>query len=414
LKFTKNIFFKNVSVLFLGTVISQAINIGGLPILSRMYGTTEFATLALFMAIGLIVLSFSTLQLDIAIVKTNVLEEKYALIRGAFLSVFIFSILTAIALLIWTQWNPQFTLFFILSLYIYFIVNAGNQIFVYFFNSEKKYRNIATARILLSSVNLIVAIFLFYWNPELGLIIALIIANCISLLCFLIFFGKQIKSIFQVTQPQIKAVFNKFFQFVKFSTPANFLDILSYQVVIIFLSKYFTEDITGSFFMAMRVVLLPTALIGNAISQVFYKDISDKFAESNLAASEFWKVWKFLFVVGIIPFTLLFLFGEILFGFVLGEEWRLAGQMGAILAISGFFIFLSSPTSTGFIVMNQQKYNLLNSSIRTIYTIILLIWSVAKNDIFFFLWCYAIAEFLMIILYNFVMLRLLQQQGKNQ
>ncbi|HHH49867.1 MAG TPA: hypothetical protein ENK52_02685 [Saprospiraceae bacterium] len=409
-KLRENIFFKNVSVLFLGTVISQAINIGGLPILSRMYGTAEFSTLAIFMAMGLIVLSFSTLKLDYAIVRSEMLEERLALIRAAFLSVLLVAIVVSVGLLGWSWWSTQLGFSFVSTLFIFFIANGGNQILIYFFNSEKKYKHIATARILSTAANLIFAIVLFYWSPQLGLIVALTLANVFSFISLFYFFRKKIKAVFAISNSRLLPTLRKNAAFIKFSTPASFLDILSYQVVIIFLAKYFSEEITGSFFMAMRIVLLPTALVGNAISQVFYKDISDKFFKNTLAAVDFWKIWKILIGLGIIPFALLTFYGKEIFGFVLGEEWMMAGEMAAILAITGFFIFVSSPTSTGFVVMNQQKYNLLNSSIRLMYTIVFLMWSAAKNDIFFFLWNYAIAEFLMIIAYNWVMIRLLNKR----
>lgn len=409
LKFKKNIFFKNVSVLLLGTIISQGINVLGLPILSRMYSVAEFASLALFMAIGLIVLSFSTLQLDLAIVKTKELKERLALIRLAFSAVLMIAILVCVGLMIWMYWNPALSFTFIFLLLLFFLFNAGNQILIYFFNSEKQYQKIATARILIATINLVFAIILFFINPKAGLILSLTIANAISFTYLVIFFRKKLKTLFSISQKEARLVFNQNSNFVKFSTPASFLDILAYQVVILFLSEFFTEEITGSYFMAMRVVLLPTGLIGYAISQVFYKEISDKFSNQKLTSNEFWSIWKFLFALGIIPFALLFFFGEILFGFVLGADWEFAGQMASILSLSGFFIFLSSPTSTGFVVMNQQKYNLINSSIRTIYTIIFLLIAAWKKDIFFFLWSYAVAELVMIILYNWIMLQLIPE-----
>ena len=407
--YKENIFLKNVSTLFIGTVLSQVINVGGLLILSRLYQPEEFATLALFMAIGLIVFSFSTFQLDQAIVKTESLKERLGLMKLSFIAIFITSFIGSGGLLIWSNWNEELNKVFIFTLTIFFIFNGGNQVLIYLFNSEEKYKNIAIARILLAIINLCFAVFLFYWNAEIGLFIALTIANIFSLFSLLIFFGKRIKNVFKIKWKILIDVLKKNERFIKFSTPANFLDVLSYQIAIIFLSKYFSEEITGSFFMAMRIVLLPTALVGSAIGQVFYKEISDKFSQGNLQASDFWKIWKVLFLLGVVPYLLMIFFGAKLFGFVLGEEWVLSGEMAAILAITGLFIFVSSPTSSGFVVINQQKYNLLNSSIRVIYTVAFLIWSASKNDIFLFLWSYAIAELVMIILYNLVMMNLLKK-----
>ena len=400
----ENIFIKNVSILSIGTIISQLINIGGLLLLSRLYSVEEFGNLALFMAYGSIVFSFSTLKFDLAIVKAKRIEEKLVLIRLAFFSIMLISCLIGFGLYIYSFWSDHFDITLISIYFFFFLANGGNQVLVYFFNSEKKYLNISAARILLVVLNLIFAILFFYWKFSIGLVLALAISNIFSFLTLLFLFKRNGKKVWTFSKVQTKKVFSENFQFVKFSTPASFLDTLSYQIIFIFLAEYFSKEITGAFFMAMRVIFLPLSLVGNAISQVFYKNISDKMSNQNLTKKDFWQIWKTLAGLGLIPFLLLFLFGEDLFVLFLGQEWELAGKMATILAIAGFFIFISSPTSTGFVVLNEQKYNLINSSIRLIYTIVFLFLGVLENDIFTFLWLYTIAEFVMIILYNFVMM----------
>ena len=159
---------------------------------------------------------------------------------------------------------------------------------------------------------------------------------------------------------------------------------------------------------ALRVVMLPTAFVAAAIGQVFYKEISSKFEQNILSTNDFWKVWKVLFLLGIIPFTLLFFFGKNIFEVVLGEEWILAGQMAAILAIRGFINFIGSPTSSGLIVLNKQHYNLILTTIRIIYTFLLLFWAASKNDIFLFLWYYTFTEVVFMSIYNFLIINIIQ------
>ncbi len=404
LNFKKNIFLKNVSILSLGTLGAQLINIGGLPILSRMYSNAEFGTLALFMAFGSIVFSFSTLKLDLAIVKTEKRNEKMALIRISFIAILFFSILSILCLFICLFWKSQISNLFLLLLFFFFIANGGSNVLIFFFNSEKKYQNITFAKVLLAIVNLIFALLLFYWDSSLGLICAITLANIFSFLGLVIFFREEIPSIFKIENTFSKKVLYQNINFIKFSTIASFLDILSYQVIIIILSTYYSKEITGSFFMSMRVVLLPTALIGAAIGQVFYKEISDKFSRNQLTKNDFWNIWKILFKIGIIPLIIFLFYGKILFVWALGNEWILAGEMAVILVIKGFFNFLSSPTSSGFVVINKQQYNLILTAVRITYTIILLWLSILRNDIFFFLRWYTFFEILQMLIYNFLML----------
>ncbi|MFT4696367.1 MAG: O-antigen/teichoic acid export membrane protein [Urechidicola sp.] len=404
LKLRKSTFLKDVSILSIGTIISQLINIGGLPFLTRLYNVEEFGNLALFMAFGSIVFSFSTLKLDLAIVKTEKRNEKMALIGISFIAIFFLSILATLCLFIWSFWNPQVNSLFLFLMFLFFIANGGSQVLVYFFSSEKIYQNITFAKVLLAIVNLIFALLLFYWDSSLGLIFAITLANIFSFLGLGIFFRKEIPSVFKIEKTFSKQILYQNINFIKFSTPASFLDILSYQIIIIILSVYYSEEITGSFFMSMRVVLLPSALIGAAIGQVFYKEMSDKFSNNNLTKNDFWDIWKVLFLIGIIPFVIFLFFGKTLFVWALGDEWMLAGEMAIILVIKGFFNFLSSPTSSGFVVINKQHYNLILTTIRITYTIILLWVSILRNDIFVFLRWYTFFEIIQMLIYNFLML----------
>jgi O-antigen/teichoic acid export membrane protein len=327
-----------------------------------------------------------------------------ALIGISFIAIFFLSILATLCLFIWSFWNPQVNSLFLFLMFLFFIANGGSQVLVYFFSSEKIYQNITFAKVLLAIVNLIFALLLFYWDSSLGLIFAITLANIFSFLGLGIFFRKEIPSVFKIEKTFSKQILYQNINFIKFSTPASFLDILSYQIIIIILSVYYSEEITGSFFMSMRVVLLPSALIGAAIGQVFYKEMSDKFSNNNLTKNDFWNTWKILFLIGIIPFIIFLFYGKILFVWVLGDEWILASEMAIILVFKGFFNFLSSPTSSGFVVLNKQQYNLILTSVRITYTIILLWVSILRNDIFFFLKWYTFFEILQMLMYNFLIL----------
>ena len=405
-------FFKNVSTLFIGTVVAQTINIIGLLILSRLYyGTHEFAALALFSAIGSIILSFSTFKLDLAIVKHVEIKERAALLKTAIQSNAYISILVSFGLLVWAQVDLQMNLELVIAIVIYLITCGTSQSLIYFFNSEKNYQPIAISKVMVALINFFIAISLWYLVPSIGLIIAITLANVVSCLYLVFLFRKRILNLFQISKAEQIVILKQNQDFIKYTTPTGILDVLSVQIIIIFLSKVFTEDITGSYFMALKITLLPTALIGGAISQVFYKEISDKYYNNLLTSLDFWRIWKGLFLLGIIPFTCLFFFGKNIFEFVLGDEWILAGEMAAILSIKGLSTFVSSPTSSGFVVLNRQQVNLWIIIVRISYTLLLLIWSISHHDIFLFLYWYVGLELIMTFIYNGLILRYLRIQN---
>lgn len=404
MNFKRSIFLKNIFILSTGTILSQIINIGGLPVLSRLYSVEDFGRLALFLAFGSIVFSFSTLKLDLAIVKTEKEEEKMVLLRMAFLAVLPISTIASVGLYFMSFWYSELASLPIYLLFLFFIVNGGNQVLIYYFNSRKRYLNISLARVLVALTNLSFAFILSYSHTYWGLIYAITLANIFSFGLLLFYLRRKVFKSFTIDFTFYQQVLLRNINFVKYSMPASFLDILSYQIIIIILSISFSEEVTGAFFMAMRVVLLPTTIIGAAIGQVFYKDISDKYLQNNLTKSEFLKIWKTLFVIGFLPLIFFLFYGQTLFVWALGEKWGLAGEMAVILSIKGFVNFFSSPTSSGFLVINKQHINLIFTMIRMVYTLIFLCVAILQNDIFFFLKWYTIAEVIQMMTYNFLMI----------
>ena len=182
----------------MGTMISQLINIGGLPVLSRLYSVEDFGKLAFFMAVGSIVFSFSTLKLDLAIVKAEKINEKMALIYISFISILIFSISATLCLYLWSFLNSQINNLFLTFIFFFFLSNGGSQVLVYFFISEKKYQKITLAKVILAISNFILALLFFNWDSSLGLIYAITSANIFSFFGLIIFFRNKIPSVINI------------------------------------------------------------------------------------------------------------------------------------------------------------------------------------------------------------------------
>ena len=81
-------------------------------------------------------------------------------------------------------------------------------------------------------------------------------------------------------------------------------------------------------------------------------------------------------LVAIIPIIVLALWGEELFGFVLGNQWSAAGKMASVLVIQYVFNFCSNSISYCRVALNRQKLNLWVVLIRLILTVISLFFGV--------------------------------------
>src|SRR5699024_12639071 len=63
--------------------------------------------------------------------------------------------------------------------------------------------------------------------------------------------------------------------------------------------------------------------------------------------------------VGIIPFSLVILFGPFLFTLVFGSEWTTAGEYARWIALFSFSTFINKPAVKSMPVLNAQRFHLL-------------------------------------------------------
>ena len=100
-------------------------------------------------------------------------------------------------------------------------------------------------------------------------------------------------------------------------------------------------------------------MISNSVSQVFLKQASmDKENKNNLDKT-FANVAKWLAIIGIVPFGVLFLFGDPILPFFLGGEWK--GTAALLKLVIPLFAvrFVVTPLTSSAIALGKQKATLL-------------------------------------------------------
>ena len=103
---------------------------------------------------------------------------------------------------------------------------------------------------------------------------------------------------------------------------------------------------------------MPTGLIGTATSQVFFQKACSEKNRTGSITSIVREVQQRLISIGMFPMFILMIIGAELFGFVLGVRWTVAGQYAGILAPFVLFVFIASPLSTIFAVLEKQTLDL--------------------------------------------------------
>jgi O-antigen/teichoic acid export membrane protein len=160
-----------------------------------------------------------------------------------------------------------------------------------------------------------------------------------------------------VTWRRVLDQLNRYRKFPLVSSWSGLMNTLSIQLPVMLLSRFFSQATVGYYSFGLRVVALPMALMGQAVSQVFYQRASEARSQGTLHLVV-QNTYARLVNLGLFPLLVLGLIGPELFGIVFGPEWTEAGVYAQILSLWRFVTFLGSPLSTLINVLERQEVGL--------------------------------------------------------
>jgi len=376
-KILKNDFNKNVLILSGGTVIAQIINVAVSPILTRIYKPENFGLFSLYFSLVSLVSLITTLRYELSIMLPKKKEDAFnILILSLILSLFSSLILFAIAFLydkknlnLFIKYNIKDLLYYVaLTIAIVGIYNSLG----YWNNRKKNYKVIANNKIIQSLTTALIGTGLGFWGLyDNGLILATILGWMMAAILLAAKFLKDDINLFKsINRIKIFVLVKKYKKMPIFNLPNAVFDGIRMLGINILIDRYYTSEALGQYSLALRILQLPTSIIGSSLSQVLLQ----KFAttnKNNIGDTIIKFVINTLYVITPI-FIFIYFFADSIFSFVFGEKWRFAGEIASILTPWVLVNFLSSPISNVFIVLNKQELMLIFSIFYTFLPILIL------------------------------------------
>lgn len=397
---------RDVAVLTSGTVISQAIMILATPLLSRLYMPEEFGRLAAFIAISTVTATLITMRYEAAILATKHDSEAATLVRLALIFATVGGGLLAIgsfmlpenALLLLEKIGPLSS-----SLPLIFLVASATaylSVMQNWLNRQKRYVDMAKLRVFQSSgvVSFAVVFGAISIIPN-GLLWAQALA-CVITVAGSMWFARSVMDLWRARK--LLSVAKAQVNFPKYLLPTALLDVVTMQIPVLLITIWFGESLAGQFSMAWRMLMLPMAVVGAAIGQVFMQRLSQTQLGSRLARRLLIQTWMLLLALGTVPMMVFLLFGEPIFSFFLGKEWSEAGYIAAALSPLALAMFVSSPTSGTFILLGIQRYSLWFGLAVFAYRPLCILFGYICENIYLGLMLWALCEIVQVALYQLV------------
>ena len=361
-------FAKHVLTLVSGSSIALLIPFAAEPVLSRMFTPAEFGIFEIYAALVVMIGTVATARYEMAIVLPKTVNNAVNLLSLSLIIVTSFSILTYLVLSFWGEPLVNLSDHKEFVNYMYYVplgifLFGVNRSLLYWSLRLKYMKIIGLSKIFESSGKAGSSILFGIMKlSSLGLILGQLIGSAVSAILFIgRFLKSDMKHLKSISGKEMKSQGLRYSEFPKINVPLSITEMMQISGLIFVFSLYFDSTTLGEVSKSIRILLIPLTVISSSIAQVFYQKASKDYANGNDISVSLKKIVYPLFIFSL-PLLVLFLFiSPWLFGFVLGDQWIVAGDYARILAIWIFIKFVTGPVSIiPLIVKKQTEYFVLN------------------------------------------------------
>lgn len=354
---TKNAFSRGVGILVGGAVGAQALMVIASPLLTRLYSPEDFGLLAVYASILSFFIVIASLRYEIAIPLP---EKEEVAIHLVILSLCLVCLMTGVSVLLVLllgHWiaelvsSPNMINFLWLIPVGVFIIGFY-QVFNYWAIRTKAFGNIAKTQVSQSLVTLGIQLSGF----KLG-VISLMVGQTSGQAIGVIRLARPVLKnghFKSWTWKDVKGAAVRYKNYPLFSTWNGFLNTASMQLPPLLFAIFFSATAAGLYALAHRILAMPMSIIGGAVGNVFFANAAEAYREGDLAVL-FESVYGKLVAI-IMPITfVLIIDSPRLFSFIFGSAWADAGELARWMAPWLAVVFVASPLSVLFDILEKQK-----------------------------------------------------------
>lgn len=271
----------------------------------------------------------------------------------------------------------SYTVLDMIIIAIFTLFASNNSIINIWLNKSGHYKQISKNRVIYSLIQAIGIIACGFLKMEyIGIVTSVLLAYIGQFIyTYSFLYTKTDFRKYGYNKNDVIEQLKKHIKFPKFQMPSLLLNNASTQMPVILFNNLYNSTISGWYSMTVKIINLPMSVIGSAIGEIYFKEASEISAKGDKKRlSEFtYNTFKKLLLIGIIPMGVICAYGDILFEFVLGEQWRMAGVYAMFLAPWYFMVFVTSPFTHLFTVLNQQNKNLILNIIMLLSRVITIV-----------------------------------------
>jgi O-antigen/teichoic acid export membrane protein len=356
-----------VAKLATGAALAQAIGLAAAPVITRLYTPADYGVYASFAALAAIAGTAAALRYDLAVVLPERDEEAawtVGLCLGLIAAVVaVLSVALGIAWVAspWLRGQPVAPLLWLLPPATAF--SAAGLVAASWANRKRAYGALARVRVAAAVLPPAVSVGTYFiaGSTALGLTLGWVAGLAATLALSLRVLrraGAPLPSPLPAARARWGEMARRYRQFPRFNLGMTVLEQLTASLPVLAFATLFSPAAAAWFALANNVLRMPAALVGQALSQVFY----ERAARLRGAPHELRRLLgrTLLPLAGVSAAVLAgaLLLAPAVFSLVFGREWAPAGEYARLLAPSIAVALLTSPVSLLPAVLGRQQVHL--------------------------------------------------------
>jgi len=340
-------FIKNVAILASGTAVGQAVIILAAPVLSRLYSPTAFGVMSVVLAVSGPIAIMSSFKYELAVVLAKNDEDAsnlFVLAGGLVLATSLVTLLTIPFVSEWLAFEMDRPTAAPLMLWIPALVLFQGlfNVVLFWANRRKDYVWTSASTVGRSVGTVAVQVILgFADRGAKGLIVGRVFGQVLGITILAVQTLKnEWRSVLRSLNPaRMRELAREHDHFPKYNAPREGIVTISGSVPTFFLALLFTPAAAGLYWFTVRLLEVPTTLVGIAVRRVFFERATRAFHRGERIYPLLVQATAVLAALGIVPVLVIFIAGPDLFDLIFGDEWRGAGVYARWLTIWWFSSF---------------------------------------------------------------------------
>jgi len=361
----KGSFTRNFAITLSGSALSTVLGLLLTPVVSRIYPPAAYGQFAVYSSIIGNLSLLSTMSLPGAFFLPKQRSEFIDLVKLTLLVNLVSCMLIALSLGFLGSWlmhklqaEPLGMWFYTIPVMI-FVYNVNNVLSTWYLRDKQFAKRVSIdlisnigSRVFTISYGLLVS------GSVPGLLLGEFfnrLSNSMSLLLGSI--RNELTLIWHDwSWTRLRHVASKYRDFLLYNLPAGYVYVLSTQLPIFALAPLFGTAVVGAYAFSLSLLELPINLLASAIAPVFQQKATETYHETpeRLPAITLSLYYKLLYV-GLLPFGFVTIYGDLLFKYVFGAKWELAGLITGYLGYYYVFKLLSVGTGGIYVILNKTQ-----------------------------------------------------------